>query len=538
MYDVTGDRDAVLKIMKQTIRQLGQDDAAPLAKSALRGLKAPKQMTAAARARQKAKWSAARDEYIGHLKRAFDREQDKAQTEARSAPAAKSVRGKTSGLKAKHLAPAAAPSESARKEHYMPRDRTVAVFQAAMDEYIDLKLAATEAAKGKKSGGKAKALLQVTDAAQSKREKDAAQQEQQSSVDINIFFETQTKKPAAVARKAGTHLVPKGFAPLKSPFEEFGNLDPGWGEVIIAKLRAMFQRKVEFILHKSLADFRFALPAQTTIAVVSDWGGGNEAARLVAEQIKRRRPEMVIHLGDIYYAGTEHEAHKRFLDLWNFTDAADAKPSRTFALNGNHEMYSGGHAYFETVLKALKQPASYFCLANEHWQLIGLDTAFVDHDLNPEQLQWLAHQINNAPASVKNAKNVLLSHHQPYSAFEKSDKGAFLRKSVRPLTDAGRIHGWLWGHEHLCAVYENHLGIKGRCVGHGCIPYELPRDPSASADVKVRWWHKRRQTDGGGMQGFALLTIDGARMQIEYIDRDGKVAKTEADFQNSETRLN
>ncbi|MDQ3254979.1 MAG: metallophosphoesterase, partial [Acidobacteriota bacterium] len=313
----------------------------------------------------------------------------------------------------------------------------------------------------------------------------------------------------------------------------FGNLDPGWASVVAEKIKAMLGRKATFVVHKSATDpkFLFDLPQQTTIALVSDWGGGNESARSVANEIKARQPNYVIHLGDIYYAGTDHEVRKRFLDLWDFSSPA---LQRTFALNGNHEMYSGGHAYFKAI-RTLKQPASYFCLRNEHWRFIGLDTAYVDHDLNKEQLQWLDAQLSGKPTS---AKNVLLSHHQPFSAFERANTGEELRERVRKFTDAGKIHGWIWGHEHLCVVYDKHLGIKGRCIGHGCIPYNLPRDPQ-STDVKVLWWNNRKQPPplGGGTQGFAMLTIDGAQMRVEYIDEDGRIAKTEDNFENSATVL-
>ena len=52
------------------------------------------------------------------------------------------------------------------------------------------------------------------------------------------------------------------------------------------------------------------------------------------------------------------------------------------ALNGNHEMYSGGFGYFKLILPAFEQDSSYFALQNEHWLLVGLDTAYVDHDMD------------------------------------------------------------------------------------------------------------------------------------------------------------
>ena len=52
-----------------------------------------------------------------------------------------------------------------------------------------------------------------------------------------------------------------------------------------------------------------------------------------------------------------------------------------FALNGNHEMYALGYGYFDHILPKLGvrgsprgQRASYFCLENDHWRIIALDT--------------------------------------------------------------------------------------------------------------------------------------------------------------------
>ena len=122
---------------------------------------------------------------------------------------------------------------------------------------------------------------------------------------------------------------------------------------------------------------------------------------------------------------------------------------------------------------------------------------------------------------------MLLTHHQPFSAFSEEDSGEKLRARVRPFLAAKKIYGWIWGHEHLCIKYGLHEGIKGRCIGHGCIPYDLPGKPSGRAPVE--WINRREQatSDNRGMHGFALLRVDGPNMRIEYIDQDGVIAHTE-----------
>jgi len=59
----------------------------------------------------------------------------------------------------------------------------------------------------------------------------------------------------------------------------------------------------------------------------------------------------------------------------------------SFALNGNHEMYADGNGYWKLVLPRMGlkercsewgagQWASFFCLENKHWRIIGLDTGY------------------------------------------------------------------------------------------------------------------------------------------------------------------
>ena len=118
------------------------------------------------------------------------------------------------------------------------------------------------------------------------------------------------------------------------------------------------------------------------IAVVGDWGTNLYGAPVSARSIKRAgNYEVMLHLGDIYYSGTESETKQRFLSAW---PTEVAKLDR--ALNGNHEMYSGGFAYFDDILPRFQQDSSYFSLQNSHWLLIGLDTAHSDHDLDSRNL--------------------------------------------------------------------------------------------------------------------------------------------------------
>jgi hypothetical protein len=320
----------------------------------------------------------------------------------------------------------------------------------------------------------------------------------------------------------------KGGASGKTPQalaavpEQFDDTDPGWLEVVWDKLKSLFTGKAKFIKHKSVSDFCFPLDTQAKVALVSDWGSGSYAAQAVAHEIEARQPNYAIHLGDVYYAGEKGEIKGRFLKNW----PRPSRLKRSWALNGNHEMYSGGHGYFEVALKAFKQPASYFCLQNDLWRLIALDTGYVDHNLNREQVDWLKAQLANGPS-----KTILLTHHQLFSAYQ--GQGEHLEEWLSPLLEAGKFYAWFWGHEHQCVVYKPYdrfQGLKARCIGHGGIPFYIPEATPPNSQFPVEWVDRQPRPDNPqrGMHGFVLLTFDGPRVGVEYIRQDGSLAHSES----------
>jgi hypothetical protein len=167
-------------------------------------------------------------------------------------------------------------------------------------------------------------------------------------------------------------------------------------------------------------------------------------------------------MGDVYYSGMNSEVQKQFLDLWPKVPNAVSR-----ACNSNHEMYTGGHAYFDLTLKQFEQPASYFAMQNDHWLLIGLDSAYIEGRFKEDQLPWL----NNLIANAGGRKVVLFTHHQLFSWAEK--KGARLEEKIGQILKDKNIFAWYWGHEHRCMIYDQHpaWGLYGRCIGHSGYPY-------------------------------------------------------------------
>jgi hypothetical protein len=190
-----------------------------------------------------------------------------------------------------------------------------------------------------------------------------------------------------------------------------------------------------------------------------------------------------------------------------------------------------------------RQTASFFCLDNSAWRIIGLDTGYnsagvpgfskiplinripffnVDCHMEQKLLDWLK---NDVRLGADKRPTLLLSHHQFFSAFEDG-----YPKPAEQL--AGRDVVWLWGHEHRLAAYKirdasGAVGFDtyGRCVGHGGMPVE-PAKPKTSKDAPpLDYWDSRTRPLPGtllkvGYNGFTVLTLDGGSLTIEYRDSD------------------
>ncbi|MFV1993081.1 MAG: hypothetical protein ACC635_04185, partial [Acidiferrobacterales bacterium] len=121
-----------------------------------------------------------------------------------------------------------------------------------------------------------------------------------------------------------------------------------------------------------------------TLAIIGDWGTGyysdyNKAhcpAQRVAVDLRTRQFDYLIHLGDVYYAGTDFrpmpdEELDNFLKLW-----PDQGAGRNFTLNSNHEMYGDASGYFDQALAKnkpfnIQNGSSYFALTYTPWLVLG-----------------------------------------------------------------------------------------------------------------------------------------------------------------------
>ena len=248
------------------------------------------------------------------------------------------------------------------------------------------------------------------------------------------------------------------------------------------------------------------LPETCRVALVADWGTGLYGAPVSADSIADTGPwDLLMHLGDVYYSGTKDETRDRFLGKWPDHAAAVNR-----AINGNHEMYSGGFGYFDLTLPAFGQAASSFAFANEHWLLIGLDTAYVDHAMDGTQVAWVRAVVD---AHGDGRKLVLFSHQQPFSRLDK--QGPKLLAALDWLLSGRRITAWYWGHEHDCVIYDPHplFGLLGRCLGNGGIP-AFRRENVRSAPAKEECAGIAWRSLGSTGASPACVVLDGPNPYI------------------------
>lgn len=325
----------------------------------------------------------------------------------------------------------------------------------------------------------------------------------------------------------------------------------------------MLQFDPSYRTYNTVDQYHYRLPgAQHKIALISDWGTGNDTAKGMLQSIfnvrRHLQPDVLIHLGDVYYAGTEWQQRTYWHDM---IETYVPKHVQCYALMGNHDMYASGGKGFFSIVDDLRengrtlQEASYFSLNTDHFQLLSMDTGRHDRDcttigtkqtvLEESEVEWLQHAVRNQ----KHKKTVLLSHHQLFTSTDyvgQAPDGKYypvnvsLYRQVESILQ--HVPVWIWGHDHNFIVYEPYRTCKGgprvngRCIGAGSVPvyinqnvydekddYELTKDWPRPAMTKHRLGVSQgvgQGIFGGGRYNvcYAVVTIDGPDATIDYFE--------------------
>lgn len=335
--------------------------------------------------------------------------------------------------------------------------------------------------------------------------------------------------------KGNTELYDQYHAALT---QRMGGCDPSYKAAITQFLKFLkddgvvpYQRWVnpdDFIIEGRL-------DANAVVGIVADWGTGEPEALEVLRQVKENhQPQVAIHLGDIYYAGTEYEVENYFYQPWKRILDIPNSNILSMAVAGNHDMYAGGKPFYN-LLNKLKidnkinsTPASYFCLRNEHWQLIGLDTALHDRliggptYLEDSEVEWLKHKFDTA----NGRRTILLSHHQLFSANDSFDGKSYNEKLYDQVKDfLPQTALWLWGHEHDQVIFDPFMNLeRGRCIGGSAFPvgnFEMPLTVK-NADVPFNKNVSLSKGKAFYHHCYTILKLNGKQATVYYYeDRDG-----------------
>jgi Calcineurin-like phosphoesterase len=289
------------------------------------------------------------------------------------------------------------------------------------------------------------------------------------------------------------------------------------------------------------------------IGIVSDWATDTAESCQIASRMQDAIPQYTIHMGDTYFVGEPKEIAANFLK----EDCPWVRGSKgSFALLGNHEMYARGISFFDDLLPTLgickngtfqKQKAGFFCLENDHWRILGLDTGYhsigkipilemipflsPNCRLDDKLMAWLKDLVRLDDGSDRRGL-VILTHHQYVTAFKGEGEYRKPAAQLASLIGTEREALWIWGHEHKFSMFEKvrvREGITayGRCIGHGGMPIELSTktftmDASKNGFPRLVMVDQRPKPDlrDMGYNGYVILRTEGADLRIQYLDAE------------------
>ncbi len=305
------------------------------------------------------------------------------------------------------------------------------------------------------------------------------------------------------------------------------------------------------------------------IAVIGDWGTGKWEdgrqsqcpSQLVMKQVNSKKPDIIIHLGDVYYAGTnksmlseyKNEEKNNLVKIW---DQFIKTGPKSFTLNSNHEMYGGGKGYFDVALKdglfKEQKNTSYFSLEFKSFVILGLDSAYFDKSSlymdgaffqpkNPKsQKQREFIQQKTAQARKHGKKIIIMTHHNPIQVDGTLDKKkrVLWDQMVTAMTIKKKKNYpdyWYWGHIHAGIVYTKgcdlgKFNVKSRCSGHAAIPFSKAFIlKHAKAEGIVSYYANTLMKETASkpaipaqknrmLNGWTMITLDGSEIIEEFYE--------------------
>lgn len=375
-------------------------------------------------------------------------------------------------------------------------------------------------------------------------------------------------------------IAPDGTMVADGPFSQ---LDKGWLYASVLYILWLYEE----VPNAPIGQANPTPPAITlpnsptlTVALIGDWGTGSwddcgtqGPATAIMQQLQalNPRPDIVIHLGDVYYAGTGHlslavnalmillsgetgvtylpdEDTFRLVQRW-----WSPSPPQSFTLNSNHEMYSGANGYYYDALGSSlfaaqnKLKSSYFALYYQDWAILGLDSAFystaffnmqgaLQTPSDSTQVKWVK------GLNLAGKKVIAFTHHTALSIDGLPISGNQLYDDMYAALNNQDPDYWYWGHTHNGVVYNSNATMSShrqtktlcRCVGHAALPFgkayywkngakfDLGQSPyvdyyastALSNPPKCPQWTYRVKN------GFAVFTLSQGAIQEAFYEQD------------------
>jgi hypothetical protein len=280
-------------------------------------------------------------------------------------------------------------------------------------------------------------------------------------------------------------------------------------------------------------------PSDVRIALFADFANGYYHARYIARRIEHNRYPYGVHLGDVYYAGTDAQV-KAFLEA---PLKGALVNTELFLLAGNHEMYARGRpwlAYLDRKRRspetpearaAQRQEGTYFRLVHDRFQLVGIDTEWFGHMSYPDPGLWAWLEGALREGRQRGMVNILLSANEPYRLGRANPTQLY--RDLEGIVRARLLDLWFWGNTHYAALFErsDRFPFVGSCIGHGGFPYGVVRGGSREP-VPARFVEEGTRFGGGpwedprpdmGNNGFCELGLNAdGTVSLTYLDWRGR----------------
>jgi hypothetical protein len=141
---------------------------------------------------------------------------------------------------------------------------------------------------------------------------------------------------------AGAPQAPAGdtlLGPLRNLITRYSTWDPAWIKpvwlyvkyYVVSRLPATYRSWKGYIKNDiTYGMMQYRLPSRSKVLLIGDWGTHMpDNAALLRQAVQRFEPDAIIHLGDVYYSGTQEECIANVLNVMDQT--YKAKSARRFS---------------------------------------------------------------------------------------------------------------------------------------------------------------------------------------------------------------